>query len=376
MVNCQPCGTQDPSLILSAGASFSHPFVFAHGGIKEIQSSIAGAGSSYTTVTCHCLEVGDRIILIHKTDGCPDENPICGEVTAVADDFNFTTNITTTSNGGTNGFVAKALGLQGIRLEGSIYNRIPSAMGPVGNVLAYGFAGSDEVLLTGICDVKLGDLISIPSQGIVDATVTAVYVADETPTAIDSAETATGQPSNNSTSLNIDCGTCPKPTITEAQTTAGSCTNLIASGNCQGDNCQTVLIKIDQTITADFTEATDFSRSAKLLASFSTKYLNGDTICGVIYNSLKGLDTAALKVSGYSPECFNEAIEVGFYSISLVRGYGGDVPCWYPQCKNYDSDVLGVRCGKVYVKPDYFPNNAYMNPDCPKEEVTCIPGKA
>ena len=177
------CGSENscrtPSLIIEQGATFNYPFLFNSGPLYPIESSSPGSGASIKLQLHHCLQVGDVVHVFHSPGLSCGNTGICATVTAIPDPFTvvLSSGFTTTTAGGANGYITKALDMTGMRLEGAIKTRpLNQAVSTVG-VVASGFAGEREILLCGITDINAGDILDIPGSGVMSAKVEAVFSA-------------------------------------------------------------------------------------------------------------------------------------------------------------------------------------------------------
>lgn len=324
------CGSENscrtPSLIIEQGATFNYPFLFNSGPLYPIESSSPGSGASIRLQTHHCLQVGDVVHVFHNPGQSCGNSGICAMVTATPDAYTVILNggFTTTVAGGANGYVTKALDMTGMRVEGAIKTRpLNQAVSTIG-VVASGFAGEREILLCGTTDINAGDILDLPSVGISGAKVEAVFSAV----------------SNKTGSIQTK--------------SAGACGCGVSGTSpvALADNCDCVLVKVNQTINQTFIEATGVKIRGNVLAQMSFSFLNDSPMCGFVWGRINGIQTKGISVSGYGDPCQDLAYKIGFYTIKLVRGYGNRVPSHYPAAE-YDNEIRTVRTGEAYIKVAY-----------------------
>lgn len=327
-LNCEgenSCRT--PSLILEQGATFNYPFLFNSGPLYPIESSSPGSGASIRLQSHHCLQVGDVVHVFHQPgQSCQSNTGICAMVAATPDAYTVVLNAgyTTTVAGGANGYITKALDLTGMRLEGAIKTRpLNQAVSTIG-VVSSGFAGEQEILLCGTTDINAGDILDIPSVGVSGAKVLAVFSANST-----------------------------KSTQVQSRS-AGACGCGVSGSSSVSlaDNCDCVLVKVDQTITQTFIEQPGVKIRGNVLAEMSFTFLGDSPLCGFVWGRINGLQTKSIAVSGYGDPCQDLAYKIGFYTIKLVRGFGNKVPSHYPTAE-YDNEIRTVRTGEAYIKVAY-----------------------
>lgn len=328
------CGPEDcstPTLILQQGATESFPFVFHHGARFDIESTQPGSGPTVNLKHQHCFEAGEYVHLIHQDNSPCGGDGGCAQIASVVDDYTVTlSGITTTAPGGSNGYLVRAMDLTGIRLEGGVRTRPKNQMISTTGLRASGFAGTREVLIDGTCDVNQGDLISIPSMGILDARILAVYKKESSapdPATANTVQTATAS---------RGCGCAIKPT------------SMITTGY----QCDSVLVMIDQQLPTQFIDETGVEIKGNELFNFTFNYHMDDPKCGIIHYAVQGLDTMGIPIQSDPNACADQAYKIGMYSICMKRGWGNRVPAHYPQA-NYDSSVINIRTGPVFLVPSY-----------------------
>ena len=163
-----------PLLIQQGDQSFTY-MEFEQPCLANISKVDPGVPARITTDRPHCLKEGDIILIRHYTQCC-DDNQGCDVVDEILSPTEFTTENfkSTLTESSFGGYIAKPLDLTGYLLKGCVATKNPNTPTPPG-LRATAIQGNSEIIVYGQSDISFGDLVSIPSAGINNAKVNAVF---------------------------------------------------------------------------------------------------------------------------------------------------------------------------------------------------------
>lgn len=269
------------------------------------------------TVAPHCFEEGDKVLVFHNS-GCSDDS-ICTTVMRITSCNSFTVDLQRKNSGGTSGFVAKPINLNGMYFRSNIRNRdFVTSPYPVLGAKVSGKAGDNRLLVCGKYDISIGDRISVPSMGI-----------------------------TNSKVINILVNKCePEP---DPCCPVGVCKALVINSLIQTTRYETNDLKVE----------------GGNLLPLDIDVVNPE--CGYIHLSIKPHTSISLGYNINTQQCDNKDMyyKVGKYNIFSISGFGDKVPphyCLQPNNAPYNNNAFLLGEGDVFVKPtyvdfsEYFPN--------------------
>lgn len=300
-------------LILTQGGTFSHRIMLFSGG-NNIAGTTAGATTRVQTTLPHCFEVGDHVLINHKMQSACDTLPQCSTISNVVSNTEFDIPEQTAEDSGSNGFVAKPLDLNGLRLVGNVSTRAgANTTDPLVGSMATALSQYPaSIVVTGSSDFMAGDVVSIPSGNIVNATVKAVYTLGGAQSA-DPVRAAR-------------CG---------------------CSASSTGKAEAATLLELTQPHNAVFSDL-PIERKGGTLLDFDFSYLNDDPMCGIVDLYVSGRATRDLSIALPAQCDPHDSFLIGCYTIGLVRGY--EVPAHYPP-GDYNDSVQVLKAGKAYLRP-------------------------
>ncbi len=322
--DCQNILTPECSsfdIYIDQGGTWMLPIILSENVILIKSTLETENGTIIELIAAHNYQIGDPLIIIHDTTCTAGNVPLCGTVIGIPDCKSVEVDLKYGGSGGANGFVSRPIDLSGYYFKGEIKNRhIPTGFQRLLGASVSGIIGDKLVLMRGYFDVKVGDTISIPSMGIQNASILAIY---------------------------SDCQDEPEVKYDE-------CGNI-----CLSHDSSAKALLLSQEVATTQIDACDASITSTKLADIEiTPY---DNICGSLILRVKGSQTQNFGIGiAEDPNCnvCNDFYyEYARYNLFAKRGYGNRVPshyCHQSPTTEYDTDIFLVGVGKVWVRPSWI----------------------
>ena len=153
--------------------------IFGHGPVYDL-STFDGANALLRQAG-HCIDDGDHVHVV-AVDSCQQVHNATYAVDVVAGaslELTLVCGNALTTPGIVAGYITKAMNLVGFCLRGAIKTAMDGDRG-FGRA-ATAAQGQDLIAINGVVDVRIGDVVSFPNAGLIDAKVIGIYETEPCP---------------------------------------------------------------------------------------------------------------------------------------------------------------------------------------------------